>query len=212
MNERNETEQQEEQERPKLRLKRDAPGKACPNCGEKMEEDAVVCMRCGWNVQAGKKMHNAEAAERRKRGAALVLKVVAAVVLAAALAVAAKWVLGHRGEAERWIGEGVEKAKTVAGVETPRAREEAEERERARLDEKLPMWQVGDRVSLEKSNGAVLEGTLSKAGGGVVTVETASGPQTAAMEALSGRSRARVDEDFRAEVVRMRVENAGTGD
>lgn len=207
MSEMEEAKQPEEPARPKLRLKRDAPGKACPNCGEKMAEDAVVCLRCGWNVQTGKKLHGAEAAERRKRRVKLALKAVWVLVLTAAVAAAAKWTLGHRNEAERWIDAGVEKAKSMAGGEKSQERGALEARERARLDADLPMWRVGDRVTLEKSNGAVLEGTLSRVGEETVTVETAAGEQTVGMAALSGRSRVRVDKAFREEVLRRRLDN-----
>jgi len=197
---------QEKRKRPALRLKRDAPGKPCPRCGEKMEEDAVVCLRCGWNIQTGRKMRGAEAAMRRKRAFGMAAKLVGTAVVAGVLAVAIHWAMGHRDKVQGWIDEGMEEAKVFGIGDDGEKTEDSVEKDdaRSRLDKDLPMWQIGDKVVLEKTNGSVLEGVLTKTGNGLVTVETADGLRTTGMSNLSGRSRARVDEAYREEVLRMK--------
>ena len=209
MDEVQETAEQEKRERPKLRLKRDVPEKACPGCGGKMAEDAVVCVHCGWNCQTGKKTRGVETAMRRKRALGTVAKLAVALGIAGAAAAGVRWVMEHRDEAERWIDEGKEKAQALVGGAEERTKAGQTEREaaaRERLDRELPMWSAGDEVTLEKKNGAVLEGVLRGAGEGVVTVETPEGIRSVNMGDLSGRSRVRVDGAYREDVVRARLE------
>ncbi len=58
MNERHE-DQEEQEETPKLRVKRDTPPggegdtKACPKCGADCPEDAVLCVQCGYDFRSG---------------------------------------------------------------------------------------------------------------------------------------------------------------
>ena len=173
-------------------------GKLCPGCGKEVAEDTVVCHRCGWNFKSGKKVRGAASAWRRKRILGCVAKGIGAALVVWAAAVGVRWVQGHRSEAERWVGEGVERVRDAVGMEA----ESREETVRERLDRELPMWR--DEVSLEKSNGAVLEGVLRETGNGVAIVETAAGARTVAMADLSGRSRARVDEEYREQIIRAR--------
>ena len=208
MGEGQETSKPEERERPKLRLKRDAPGKACPGCGEKMAEDAVVCMHCGWNCQTGKKAKSAEASMRRKRVLGAVAKFAAVLAVAGAVAAGVRWMLGHREETERWVEEGKERVQALAGSAEVRANEERSSREavaREQLDREFPLWREGDEVVLEKKNGAVVEGVLRNLREGVATVETPSGTRMVAMGDLSGRSRVRVDGAFREKVIQSRL-------
>lgn len=203
MEEQFKTEQIPEPERPKLRLKRDAPGKPCPRCGEKMDEEAVVCLRCGWNIQAGKRMKSVEAAIRRKRVLEWVTKLVVTVVIVGAVVAVFRWLQGHRNDAERWLEAGREQAQALVGGRGEAPAETGEsDVVRERLDRELPMWKAGDKVELEKTNGSVLLGVLITAENGSVSVETTEGVRTTGMDCLSGRSRARVDEAYREEVLR----------
>lgn len=194
-----------ERERPVLRLRKKwipEGGKTCPGCGEGVTGDAVVCHRCGWNFATRKKTRGVEGAIRRERFMKRALRWGMAVGIAVAVGVAVHWVLRHRSEVERWVDAGVEKASELvdAGVENVR-----EVRERERLNRELPMWGVGDEVTLEKTNGSILKGVLTGMGDGVVTVETSAGPQTVGLVLLSGRSRARVDGLYREELIRKRA-------
>ena len=199
------TEVSEERERPVLRLRKTwlpEGGKTCPGCGEGVAGDAVVCHRCGWNFAAGKKTRGVEGSIRRKRFLKRACGWVMAVAIAVAAGVAVHWTMGHRGEVERWVDAGVEKASKLADVGAGNVRE-AQERER--LDRELPMWAVGDEVTLEKTNGAILKGVLVGTGDGVVMVETPEGPQSVGLVRLSGRSRVRVDGLYREELIRKRA-------
>lgn len=196
---------QEERERPVLRLRKTwipEGGKTCPGCGEGVTGDAVVCHRCGWNFTTGKKTRGVEGTIRRERFLKRAFGWGMVVAIAVAAGVAVHWALGHRGEVERWVAAGAEKASELADIGKENVREI---RERERLDRELPMWGVGDEVTLEKTNGAILKGTLVGTGDGVVTVETADGPQTVGLVRLSGRSRARVDGLYREELIRKRA-------
>lgn len=186
-------------ERPALRLK---PLNLCPKCGMKVAEGSVLCPSCGWNFRTRKTMRGAETAMRRKQAAGQFLKWAGALLALVALVSAAMWVRSHRDTADRWLGEGVERAKGLAGQGGNPLRLD---RERERLERDFPMWNQGERVTLEKTNGSVVEGVLSSVGGGVATVETADGVRTVELSGLSGRCRVRLDFAYREEILRARA-------
>lgn len=195
---------------PVLKLK--APGtptwgKICPGCGTELDKETVVCHHCGWNFNTGKKERGAAEVLRRKRIFARVTKGIMWGLLLWVVAVTVLWTLEHRSEVERWVGKGMEWGRGIVGYGGGGMTEaESDDAVIERLNRELPMWREGDEVRLEKTNGAVLTGVLRGVGEVSVTVETPEGMRTVAMGSLSGRSRVRVDVEYRAQVIRARLD------
>lgn len=105
------------EQRPRLQVRRGTPvagGKACPSCGAAMAQDAVICVRCGFDTRTGVSW---QAKQPRKNIVGVVLGVVGVIIVAGWLHL---WL-----KAKRQSGPIGEMPAVVAPVSQPQATQAA---------------------------------------------------------------------------------------
>ena len=158
------------------------PGAPCPECGAPLASDAVLCVRCGLNVQTGQKRK----AFRPRR--TLFPKKMAAPLLAGAAVVAAMALVPRA-----W---GLYQKRVEALTASKRAFVLAS------VNQKAPLFLVGETVTLRRVDGAVCTGLLCGYGPGGALIDKSGGrPYHITLQQLDAWTKIQLDEKLRNEFI-----------
>ncbi len=238
---------------PRLRVKKDVspgarPHKPCPQCEADMPEDAVLCVKCGYDARSGKRLKTRAWPHVFTMAASifasLVVVTVGIVILVGVLG-------GDRADPplpepvapaeptarpapsptpteptddEEIVDaedEQEEPADQVEDDDTPREEPETvsdepaaedeiqevlREQLRAGLDERLPMYAMGDEVALRRTNGLVHRGQLAGVRDGFALVVDGEQRERVRLDELDRDSRLRLEAELRERFVEHRLQ------
>ena len=221
---------------PRLRVRKDLPAgigpvKACPSCNSTVAENALICVRCGFNFQTGSHLSTSSGMGRKLAigGAVLVsvLVAVAAIVYlinqfqhdapqpppqtitelppTPALPAPPEVVITDLPDAMDKQAELEIRAAAAQAEQEARLSVERDQL-RAQLEERFPAINIGESVALRMANGFVHRGRYLGMRDGIAVVSEGGERTRLPIAELDRESRLRVDPEARELLVEQRLQ------